>query len=150
MAKRLSLRAANRSAQFRQAYVLIILGGVSLMLALLLRPDTGRYPVGVLVLGGGMLVAAFFNPYRLIVAGWLTTLLGLAVFLVFKGYIGGGVAFPIYIIAIGLALLVIAIMARRGYVRAGAITPGLLVTGVGVIEYLLVTNRLPDQFLPFI
>jgi hypothetical protein len=43
-------------------------------------------------------------------------------------------------------------MARRGYVDAGAITPGILVLGVGIIEYLLVggysiRGLTPDEFI---
>lgn len=147
--KRFSLRAANRSNKLRQAYVLLILGVIFLLGALLLHPDIHTYPLGVLLLGAGMLLAAFFNPYRLMAAGWLTTLLGLAAFLFFSGHLAGNVVFPVYIIAIGLGLLAIALMGRRGYIGAGAITPGLLVAGVGIVEYLLATGQTPSGFLNF-
>lgn len=48
-----------------------------------------------------------------------------------------------------LGLLGIAIMARRGYVGAGAVTPGLLVLVVGVVESFLAANLTPHDFVPF-
>jgi hypothetical protein len=40
-------------------------------------------------------------------------------------------------------------MGRRGYVKAGAVSPGLIVLLVGVIEVLLIANRTPSNFVPF-
>ncbi len=45
-------------------------------------------------------------------------------------------------------------MARRGYVGAGAVTPGILVLGVGLIEYWLIRgynigSLTPDRFITF-
>jgi len=91
-----------------------------------------------MVFGVGMLIASIINPYRLIIASWLVTLLGIAVFLFYRHIIPGNQVFPVYIIAMALGLLGIAFMVRRGYVGAGAVTPGLLVLVVGIIEYLLV------------
>jgi len=100
-------------------------------------------------LGAAIFLAALVNPYRLMAAGWLLLLLGVAVFLFFSGHISGGQVFPAYIVAIGLALLGIALMGRRGYIKAGAVTPGLIVLLVGIIEVLLVANRTPSNFVPF-
>ena len=54
-----------------------------------------------------------------------------------------------HLLAIGLGLLGIAWMARRGYVGAGALTPGLFVVGVGVIEYLQAVHLMPSTVVPF-
>jgi hypothetical protein len=146
---RLSLHEAHRSGKLRQAYVLLILGGIFLLVALLLHPDTHIYPLGAFLLGVGMLVAAFLYPYRLMIAGWLTTLLGLVTFLFFTGYIGTDVIFPVLILAIGLGVLAIALMGRRGYVGTGALSPGLMVAGFGILEYLVATGRTPAGLFPF-
>jgi hypothetical protein len=95
------------------------------------------------------LLASALNPYRLVSAGLLVTLLGLAVFLTFKQFIPGSQVLSIYVLAIGLALLGIAIMARRGFVGPGAVTPGLIVIVVGIIEYLLAAGYTPSNFIPF-
>jgi hypothetical protein len=140
---------SQRTKNLRQVFVLFLLGVVCLLAAWLIRPSTSVYPVGVLALGVGMLVAAIFNPYRLLVAGWFITPLGIAIFLVFSHRIPGSQVFSAYTIAMGLGLLGIAIMARRGYVGAGAVTPGLLVLVVGIVESLLVANLTPHDFVPF-
>jgi hypothetical protein len=140
---------SQRTKNLRQVFVLLLLGVICLLAAWLLRPSTSVYPVGVLALGVGMLVAAIFNPYRLLVAGWFTMLLGIAIFLVFSHHIPGSQVFSAYTIAMGLGLLGIAIMGRQGYVGAGAVTPGLLVLVVGIVESLLVANLTPHDFVPF-
>ncbi len=66
-------------------------------------------------------------------------------------YVQANEVFPEYIIAIGIGLIGIA---RRGYVGAGAVTPGILVLGVGLIEYWLVNGHAigsltPDRFIAF-
>jgi hypothetical protein len=138
-----------------QAYVLLILGFVCLLGAWLLHPNTSEYPVGVMNFGFGMLVACIINPYRLVISSFLTTTLGIAVYLFFKHLIPGNEVFPEYIIAIGIGLIGIAFMARRGYVGAGAVTPGILVLGVGLIEYWLISGwytiggLTPDRFITF-
>ena len=38
---------------------------------------------------------------------------------------------------------------RRGYIKAGAITPGIIVLLVGIIEALLLAGRTPNNFVPF-
>ncbi len=149
MSRKYSLRASSHINNLRQAYALLLLGIVCLALAWLLHPSTRDYPIGVLVFGIGMLIASILNPYRLVSASLITTLLGIAVFLAFKPLIPGDQVLAYYILAIGLALLGIALMARRGYIKAGAVTPGLLVIGVGIIEYLLTAGYTPSWFVPF-
>ena len=139
---------------FLQAYVLLILGSVCLLAAWLIHPSTSEYPVGVMIFGFGMLIACIINPHKLVIASFLTTSLGIAVFLFFKHFIPGNEVFPEYIIAIGIGLIGIAFMARRGYVGAGAVTPGILVLGVGLIEYWLISgdsigSLTPDRFITF-
>lgn len=146
MAKRIPLRAAVRVRNLRQAYALLILGVVCLLLAWLWH---SAYPLGVLVLGLGMSIATLLNPYRLSAASWLVTPLGLAVFLAFNHNLPGSQTFPAYIIAIGIGLLGCALMARRGYIGKGPVTPGLIVLAIGVIEYLLIGGYTPSNFVPF-
>jgi hypothetical protein len=145
---------SSKNNKYLQAYVLLILGFVCLLAALLLHPSTNVYPIGVMVFGIGMLIACVINPYRLVIASFLTTTLGIAVFLFFKHFIPGNEVFPEYIIAIGIGLIGIAIMARRGYVGAGAFTPGIFVLGVGLIEYWLIYGNAigsltPERFITF-
>src|SRR2546430_14288546 len=76
-----------------------------------------------------MLLAAALNPYRLVIGGILTTLIGMAVFLSFKPVIPvlRGQDLVTFLLAIGIAELAIALMTRRGYIGAGAVTPSLIV-----------------------
>ena len=149
MSRKFSSHAVTRAKNLYQAYVLLLLGIIFLLLAWLLHPSTSEYPIGVMMLGIGMAIAALLNPYRLVIASWLTTLLGIAVFLFFSHRIPGGQVFPAYIIAMGVALIGIALMGRRGYIKAGAITPGIIVLLVGIIEALLLAGRTPNNFVPF-
>ena len=149
MSKKFSGHFVTRARDRRQALLLLLFGIVCLLVAWLVHPSTTTYPIGVLVLGAGIFIAALVNPYRLMIAGWLTLLLGIAIFLFFGGHISGAQAFPAYIVAIGLALLGIAVMGKRGYVKAGAVSPGLIVLLVGIIEVLLVAGRTPSKFVPF-
>ncbi|TMF45215.1 MAG: hypothetical protein E6I32_13780 [Chloroflexi bacterium] len=146
MSRKFSGHAVTRAKNLYQAYVLLLLGIIFLLLAWLLHPSTSEYPIGVMMLGIGMAIAALLNPYRLVIASWLTTLLGIAVFLSFSHRIPGDQVFPAYIIA---ALIGIALMGRRGYIKAGAITPGIIVLLVGIIEALLLAGRTPNNFVPF-
>ncbi len=77
-----SLPAGNRVKNRRQAYALLLLGVVFLFIAWLgiLNP----YAVGVVLFGLGMLAVAPLNPRRYLSAGWLTTSLGVATFLMFR------------------------------------------------------------------
>jgi len=154
MSTKISPRILPRNNMSLQAYMLLILGFVCLLGAWLLHPNTSEYPVGVMIFGFGMLIACIINPYRLVIASFLTTTLGIAVYLFFKHLIPGNEVFPEYIIAIGIGLIGIAFMARRGYVGAGAVTPGILVLGVGLIEYWLISgysigSLTPDRFITF-
>lgn len=137
----------------RQAYVLLIAGVITLLAAWLIHPDTSNYPIGPLVLGIGFCIAASFNPYRLAVVSWLALLLGIYAFLEFKKnfiHFNGGEAFSALIIALGLGLLGIVFMARRGYVKPGAFSPAIIVLGVGILEYLLAANLAPANAISFI
>lgn len=133
----------------RQAIILFLLGLLFLALALVLHPDAYTYPLGVLLLGIGMLVATLFYPARLIIASCMLTTLGIAIFLFFKHLIPGNQVFPSYILAIGVGLLIIAFFTHRGYIGSGAFTPALLVIAVGIIEALLSANLTPPGFLSF-
>ena len=102
MSAKVSPRHSSKNNRYLQAYVLLILGFLCLLAALLLHPSTIGYPIGVLVFGTGMLIACVINPYRLVIASFLTTALGIAVFLFFKHLIPGNEVFPEYIIAISI------------------------------------------------
>ena len=78
------------------------------------------------------------------------TSLGVATFLMFRHYIPDSQVLTAHILAIGLGLLGIAWMAHRGYIGAGALTPGLFVVGFGVIEYLQSAHLIPSTFVPFV
>ncbi|MEO8970289.1 MAG: hypothetical protein ABI406_01675 [Ktedonobacteraceae bacterium] len=137
----------------RQAYVLLISGVITLLAAWFIHPNLSNYPIGPLVLGIGFCIAASFNPYRLAVVSWLALLLGIYVYFEFnKNFIhfNGNEAFPALIIALGLGLLGIVFMARRGYVKPGAISPAIIVLGVGILEYLLAANLTPSNTITFI
>ncbi|OLB40931.1 MAG: hypothetical protein AUH94_00485 [Ktedonobacter sp. 13_2_20CM_2_54_8] len=151
MSRKNPVRAAKRTNSRLQAFLLLILGVFCLLAAWLLHPNAYAYPVGVLVLGLGMLLAAALNPYRLMIGGILTTFIGIAVFLSFKPVIPvlRGQDLVTFLLAIGLALLGIALMTRRGYIGAGAVTPGLIVVAVAIIELLLAEHLTPGNFVPF-
>src|SRR5260370_36069440 len=97
----------------RQAYVLLLLGVVFLAVAWLGMLNS--YSLGVLFFGLGMLGVALFNPGRFLQVGWLMTWIGIATLLIFDQYILGNQALTAHILAIGLRLIGIASMARRGY-----------------------------------
>ena len=151
MSRKNAARAAKRTNSRLQAFALLLLGVVCLLAAWLLHPNPSAYPVGVFVLGLAMLLAAALNPYRLVIGGILTTLIGVAVFLSFKPVIPvlRGQDLVTFLLAIGLALLVIAVMTRRGYIGVGAVTPGLIVVAVASIEWLLAEHLTPGNFVPF-
>ncbi len=151
MSRKNPARAANRTTSRLQAFLLLILGVLCLLVAWLLHPNPFAYPVGILVLGLGMVLAAALNPHRLIIGGILTALIGMAVFLSFKPVIPvlRGQDLITFLLAIGLAELAIALMTRRGYIGAGAVTPGLIVVAVAIIELLLAKHLTPGNFVPF-
>lgn len=148
MSKSLSRRSMFRIHQQRQAYILLLLGILLLLSAWLLK--TFPYPVGILCLGVGMLIAALFNPYRLMIGGILITLIGIAIYFAFKPVAFIPNAGDLLIPAIGLGLLGVALAARKGHVGAGAFTPGFIVLIVGLIEYPPAAHLLPHGYVPFL
>jgi hypothetical protein len=151
MSRKNPARAAKRATRRLQAFLLLLSGVLCLLAAWLLHPNPFAYPIGIVVLGLGMLVAAALNPYRLVAGGILTTLIGVAVFLSFKPVIPvlRGQDLVTFLLAVGLAELAIALMTRRGYIGAGAVTPGLIVVAVAIIELLLAEHLTPGNFVPF-
>src|SRR5437868_2995724 len=142
-----SVSVGSRANNRRQAYALLLLGVVFLAVAWLgiLNP----YPLGVLLFGLGMLGVAPLNPRRFLSAGWLTTWLGVATFLMFRHYIPDSQTLTAHLLAIGLGLLGIVWIARHGHIGAGALTPGIFVVGVGVTEYLQAVHLTPSALVPF-
>ena len=139
--------AGSRANNRQQAYALLLLGVIFLIIAWLgiLNP----YSLGVLLLGLGILGVAPFNPRRFLLAGWLMASLGVATFLMFRHSIPDSQVLTAHLLAIGLGLLGIAWMARRVYISAGALTPGFFVVGVGVTEYLQAVHLMPSTVVPF-
>ena len=142
-----SMHASAHSNNYRQAYVLLLLGFVFLTLAWLGMFNS--FSIGVLLLGLGMLVVGLLNPRRFLSAGWLMTSLGVATFLMFRHSIPESQVLTAHLLAIGLGLLGIAWMARHGHIGAGALTPGVFVVGVGVTEYLQAVHLTPSALVPF-
>jgi hypothetical protein len=142
-----SLSANSRATNRRQAYVLLLLGVVFLIVAGLGLLNS--YPVGELFFGLGMLAAAPLNTHRFLAAGWLTTLIGLAGFLIFGHALPDSQILAAHVLAIGVGLLGIGWMARRSYISAATLTPSLLGVGVGVVEYLQAAHLTPAHFLSF-
>src|ERR1700753_4033738 len=98
-----------------QSYILFGLGIIFLLGALLLRLNYQTYPLGLFLFGLGLLAAAVINPARLAIAGLFYTFVGAA--FACRGFIPFDNS--LLIIAISLALLGIAFMAHKGYVKAG-------------------------------
>jgi hypothetical protein len=142
-----SLPANSRANTLRQASVLLLSGVVFLGMAWWGMLNSSS--LGVLLFGLAMLGAALFHPRRLLSIGWLTTSLGMATFLMFRHYIPDSQVLTAHLLAIGVGLLGLAWMARRGYVAAGALTPGIFVVGVGVTEYLQAAHLTPSPLVPF-
>jgi hypothetical protein len=109
----------------------------------------GAYPIGELSFGLGLLIAAPLNTHRILAVGWLVTLIGLVGSLVFGHIIAGDQILAAHVLAIGVSLLGIRQMARRGYVNGDALAPNLLIVGVGVVEYLQAAQLTPAHFLSF-
>ncbi len=149
MANSVTLSTTTRAKSRRQAYVLLAFGVIFLVLALLLHPNALVYPLGLLLFGLGMLVAAFINPQRLMIAGILVTLIGLSIFLAYKNTIIPDAGNSI-VLAIGLGLVGVALAARRGYVTAGALTPAIIVILVGLVEYGPTDRLLPSGLPSFV
>ncbi|GAC1627068.1 MAG: hypothetical protein NVS4B11_24100 [Ktedonobacteraceae bacterium] len=148
MSKTVSV-STTRTNNHRQAYILLVLGVVLLVLAWILHPNPLTYPLGLFLFGVGMLVAAFFNPFRLMIGGILVTVVGASIFLAYKNSIIPDAGNSI-VLAIGLGMVGIALAARRGYVTAGALTPAIIVILVGLVEYGPTAHYLPAIAAPFI
>ena len=149
-----SIHASAHSNNYIQAYVLLLLGFVFLTLAWLGMFHS--FSLGVALFGLGMLAIELLNPRRFLSAGWLMASLGVAILLVFLHSIPESLVLTAHFLAIGLGLLGIAWMARRGYIRTGALTQGFFVvrwespnTCKPYISFLLlwVLSRLPSGFL---
>lgn len=143
----ISVPVGNRSHNLWQASLLLLLGVVFLVGAWL--RVLNAYPIGELFFGLGMLAAAPLNTHRFLAAGWLTTLIGLAGFLIFGYTLPAYQILAAHVLAIGLGLVGIQWMARRGYIHVEALTPSLLVVGVGIVEYLQAAHLTPAHFLSF-
>ncbi len=149
MAKIVVTPTVSQTNNRRQAYVLLVLGILFLLFAWILQLNSFAYPLGLLLFGVGMLIGAFFNPYRLMIGGILVTLIGASIFLAFKNTIIPDAGNSI-VLAIGLGMVGIALAARRGYITAGALTPAIIVLLVGLVEYGPTGRYLPSLAAPFI
>ena len=132
-----------------QAYFLIVLGIILLLFALILRLNPFALPIGLFVFGAGLLIAAIINPKRLIIAGLLLTLIGAVIFTAYK-HVGIVYDNSLVVIVVGVALLGIALAARRGYVGASAFTPGVIVLLVGLLLYSPIGGAANRAIAPFI
>ena len=149
MVKRISLRATSRANNRRQAFILLILSVVCLLLAWLLHLNPFVYPIGVVVLGICMLIAFIFNPYRLAVASWMLTLIGIEVYFVYKGIIPNSQILGTFLVIEAIALFLVAMMARQGWIKAGAFSPAFTVGVIGIVEYLITAHIIPFNDLSF-
>lgn len=140
--------ASEHRRSMLQAYVLLALGLLFLLGALFLHLNPYANPIGLLFFGLGTLGAALCKPSRLAIAGVIYTLVGAAIFLAFKPVIpyDNGLV----VITVGLALLILALLARRGYISTGAITPGILVLLVGLFLYPPTGRSATKLLAPFI
>ena len=146
MSTLISRKSRSHKRDALQSYILLGFGVIFLLGALFLQLSPKTYPIGLFLFGLGLLTAALVNPSHLMIAGLLYTLVGAAFFLGFRRI----VVFDnsLLIMALGVALLGIAAMARRGYVQAGAWTPGLFVILVGIIQYPVM--GLGPKLAPFV
>ncbi len=149
MAKIVVTPTISQTHNRRQAYVLLVLGILFLLFAWLLQLNPFAYPLGLFLFGVGMLIAAFFNPHRLMIGGILVTVIGASIFLTYKHAILPDAGSSI-VLAIGLGMVGIALAARRGYVTAGAMTPAVIVLLVGLVEYGPTGHYLAPLAAPFI
>ena len=148
MSKTLASPLKSHQRDTIQAYILLGFGLLFLLGALFLHLNPFAAPVGLLFFGLGLLVAALFNLFRIAIAGVIFTLIGAAIFIAYKPLIpyDGGLV----VIAVGLAWLCLAFLARRGYIGTGAVSPGLLVLLVGFFLYPPTGRAATRLFAPFI
>src|SRR5712692_9578996 len=139
-----SASASSRANNRRQASVLLLLGVIFLTVAWLSMFNS--YSIGVLLFGLGMLLAATLNPRRFLSVGWLTTMLGVAAFVISRQYIPNSQILTAHILTIGLGLLGIASMARRFSIGEGILTSAFFVLGLGIVEYLQAVHLTPATF----
>lgn len=142
-----SVSTSRRTNNRWQAYVLLMLGVIFLMIAWL--DLLNAYPTGELFFGLGILAASPLNTHRFLAAGWLITLIGLAGFLIFGHTLPVSQLLAVHVLAIGMGFLGIRWMTRRGDLSTETLTPSLLVLGVGVVEYLQAAHLTPAHFLSF-
>ena len=93
-----SMHTSAYSHNYRQTYVLLLLGFVFLTLAWLGMFNS--FSIGVLLLGLGMLVVGLLNPRRFLSAGWLMASLGVATFLMFRHSIPDSQVLTAHLLAI--------------------------------------------------
>ena len=136
-------RAGNwRGSARAQGIVLLGMGILCVALAILLHPIN---QLDLLALGVGLFIGWAFDTRRMFIPATLITLLGLVNVLWQYGIIRGGWLEGAHLIAIGLALVVILLAARRGAltipgVGANPITPGILIAVLGITLVLLGTG----------
>jgi len=143
----ISLPTKNYAHNRTQAGFLLLLG-----IMFLIGAESGvlnAYPVGELCFGLGMLAASPFNTQRFLAAAWLTTLIGLAGFLVFVHMLPVTQFLAVHVLAIGFGLLGTCWMAHQRYISSSTLTPAMLIVGVGVVEYLQAGHLTPPHFLTF-
>jgi hypothetical protein len=126
-----------------QAYVLLILGIIALILAQFLHLRPFEYPIGILAFGFGLVIAFFFNPRHLAVASWMIFFMGIEIFLLFKTHIiPANQTLSTFVLAIAAGLLVVTILGKLGFVGKGAISPFIFVLIFGLLEYALAAGQL--------
>jgi hypothetical protein len=143
-----TVRGTQARQRMLQVYVLLGLGLLFLLGALFLHLQPFTAPIGLFCFGLGILISTIFNPSRLVIAGVLFTLIGAAIFIAYKPVLPYDNA--LVVIAVGLALLALAFLARKGYVGAGAVTPGLLVLLVGLVLYPPTGRTATKLLAPFV
>ncbi len=150
---RVAVRASSQNHNRRQAVALLILGVLFLAVAtlppLLTHHALLNYPVGVLLLGVGMLVTALLNPYRLAAAGWMTTMIGVAALLVYGRFVPGNQLLSVDLLAVGLGLLGTAFLGSLGYARTGHLSPAFIVIITAAIEYMIAAPPTVPHSIPF-
>jgi hypothetical protein len=137
------------TASRKQAFFLLLIGILFLITGWLLPIHPSNFPAGILFFGLGTLLAALLNPKRLLIPGSLFTALGVAVFLIFKHWLPGNQTLAAFVVAIGIGLLALVPAVKRGYVGPAAISPGVLVLVIGLIEVALAAGLTPSWFIAF-
>ncbi len=144
-----SLFKVGKEKARQQALALMMMGVLSFIVAWIFSPDPLQYPVGVAVLGLGLALSTVIYPYRLLIAAWMITPLGVAVYLIFRHLIPGSETLAAFILAIGISMLGIAFATIRDLVGRGAVSPAILVLTVGLVEAFLPLNIFPAGFIGF-